>query len=314
VLTEVKEQDRGVAYLRKVIEGACTTPLLLVGDEGTGRKFSVKEAVKEAFSEGDPKSNQCMQVDKGIHPDFILLASEDDKAIGIDSVREAIAFSYQYPAVARKRYVLIDGADQLTNAAANALLKTLEEPPKVTQFFLLTQSKESVIPTIVSRCGEVRYNRLSESFIISALSQFTDDPRKAHVYARLSEGSIGRAIKYLGSNRLGLRDRVVNVLRSSLTGDLSSMFSGVDGLEKELRLALRFLEHVLFDLIMLNYSSTTLTNVDIVEDMRQLSQQIGLKKAVLLQNSLQQVIRRSHTKINLSFHVKACLATAFVTG
>jgi DNA polymerase-3 subunit delta' len=301
-----------VAYLRKVIEGKCVMPLLLVGDEGVGRRFSVKAAVKEAFAEGDPKNPQCAQVERGVHPDFVVLEPDDGMAIGVDAAREILEFAYQYPAVARKRFILIDGVDQLTSAAANALLKTLEEPPEVTQFFLLAKCKEAVLPTIVSRCGEVRYNRLSEAFITSALSQLTTEPSKAHVYARLSEGSMGRAIQFIGANRLSLRDRVLSLLKTAMTGDLSVLFSAVDALEKDMKLVLRFMGHILVDLGMLANGSSVLTNVDIVDDLHSVAKAIGRDRILRMMSQLDEVAARMHAKINVAFHVKVCFASVFV--
>jgi len=203
LLSDVREQDEALKYLRNVIEGRFTSPLLLVGDDGVGRRFSAIETAREHFSGGDPKSKHCAQIDhidlktkkRNIHPDLTILQPEDDKDIGVDAVREVTNIAKDMPVVSPRRYIIIDGADRLTTQAANALLKTIEEPPKTTQFFLIAESARSVIPTVRSRCGVVRYKRLSEAFLMEAILDPSEraevDPNRLLVCARLAEGSLG---------------------------------------------------------------------------------------------------------------------------
>lgn len=322
MLSEVREQARGVAYLRKVVANQCKIPLLLVGDEGVGKRFSVLEAIKEDFSDGNPSDKQCLQVARGVHPDLTLLASSGGKEIGIEEMRGALEEAKTYPTVARRRYIVIDGADQLTEPAANAVLKTLEEPPKVVRFILLANSIERVIPTIVSRCGEVRYNRLSEAFITSTLSQLTDDPMKVLVYTRLSEGSVGRAVQFLGSNRISFRNRVLDILKMALTGDLSSLFAAIDDMlpekksteqkDSELLLAIRFLEHLVLDLLLIPHAPDRITNMDLREELTVLCEKIGHTRLSALRREISVAQdRSSHAKVSLHHQVKNCFSVAF---
>lgn len=322
MLNQVREQDEAVSFLRRVVEGKLTSPLLLVGDEGVGRRFSAIEAVKEFFSGGDESSNFCMQVDQRMHPDFALVTPEGDRDLGVESIREVISSAYDYPFVAKRKFFVIEGADRMTPAASNAFLKTLEEPPERTQFILLAESAEQVIPTIRSRCGRVRYKRLSEAFIVSSLSQFVSDPLMASVYARLAEGSVGRALQYFGSNRINLRNRVFSLLKIGVGGDISSLFSTIDGFkqenakkddfEKDLKLGLRFLEYLLYDLTMLPHDPTRIVNLDLATELGLVGKQIGPSRIRALQQGIRTVqSRASTTRIQLAFHVKAALGTAF---
>lgn len=312
MLSDVREQPEAVRYLRKVVEGRLTSPLLLVGNDGVGRRFSALQAIKEAVSGGNPKSKFCFQVDEGVHPDFMLIAPEGGKDIGVDVMRDVVSRSYDMPQFSPKRFILIDGADRMTPQAANAFLKTLEEPPKLTQFFLVAESAESLLPTIRSRCGKVRYKRLSEAFIVESLKDFVPDAAKALVYARLAEGSLGRAFVYFGSNRLDLRDRAFGLLKVGLGGDLSSLFLAVDALKDDLDLGIHFLELVLYDLAMLPHDPSRITNLDLVEELRVVGTKIGVSRVRSLQQELSIVQGRARsTKINTAFHLKACLADAF---
>jgi DNA polymerase-3 subunit delta' len=293
-----------------------------VGDEGVARRFSAIEAVKEFFSGGDESSDFCMQVDQRMHPDFMLVTPEEDRDLGVEAIRGVTAAARDCPFIAKRKFFVIEGVDNMTPAASNAFLKTLEEPPERTQFILLAESAERVIPTIRSRCGKVRYKRLSETFIVSSLSQFVSDPLMATVYARLAEGSVGRALQYFGSNRINLRNRVFSLLKVGVGGDISSLFSTIDGFkqdnakkddfEKDLKLGLRFLEHLLYDLTMLPHDPSRIVNLDLATELGQVGKQLGMARIRALQHGIHTVqSRASATRIQLAFHIKAALGTAF---
>lgn len=322
MLSQVREQDEAVAYLKKVVEGRITSPLLLVGEEGVGRRFSALAAIKELFSGGNPDSNFCIQVDQRMHPDFSLVVPDGDRDLGVDAIRDVISTAYDLPMVSSRRFFVVEGVDRMTPAAANAILKTLEEPPKLTQFILLAESAEQVIPTLRSRCGEVRYKRLSEAFITASIGEFVPDPLIAKVYARLADGSLGRAFQYFGANRLQLRNHAFSVLKTGLSRDLSTLFSAIDGFkqegakkdeyEKDLKLGLRFLETLLYDLTMLPHDATRIVNLDLAEELGSVGKQMGAPRIRAVQQAIRTVQSRArHTKIMLAFHVKAALGAAF---
>lgn len=310
LLSEVQGQAEGVRFLECVVGGHLTSPLLLVGDEGTGRRFSVVQAAKATFSGGDPASPHCLQIDEGVHPDLVTV-STGGKSIGVEAIRAVVRQASDFPALAPARFVILDGADEMTLSASDALLKTLEDPPRTTKFFLLAKTLEKVLPTIRSRCGLVRYQPLSEAFIVDYLKEIEEDPDKALVYARISGGSVGRATQYKLSGRLALRDKMLALLRVGVSRELSSLFSAVDNLEDDLLLGLQFLEYILRDLVILPYSPRRLVNLDEVEALKNLRSSIGGRKLNKLVDGLQHLRERMHLKISLAFHVKTYLATAF---
>ncbi len=317
MLDEVHEQDVGIEFLRRLVSGNLTSPLLLVGQEGVGRRFAVIQATKELFCMGERQAGckcaACTQIDAGLHTDFTIIQPPDDKEIGIDAIREMIDLAQMYPQSAPVRMFLIDGADRLTGAAANAFLKTLEEPPKTARFLLTAESQNTVIPTVRSRCGLVVFRRLSEPFVLSVLQRFEKDPAKALVYARLGEGSVGRAIQYWGSGRLGLRDKVLALVKQGLDGDLPSLFSAVDSIGTSLPLGLRFLEQILLDLRMARINPARVINRDISEELERVGTTLSDTTWHRLVVGLRKI--RAYyrtTRIVLPFHIKALFASAFV--
>jgi DNA polymerase-3 subunit delta' len=188
-------------------------------------------------------------MNEDVHVDFTTIAPEGDKDLGIDPIRDLIEGSNSYPMVGPIKIILVDGVDRLTTPAANALLKTLEEPPSKVRFFLLAENYARVIPTIQSRCGRVEFSRLPETFIQSKVQQFESDVMKARVYARMSEGSVGRALRYWGASRIVFRDRLISLLTAAANKDFTSVFASVSTLEKELNLALKILDQLVHDLL-----------------------------------------------------------------
>jgi DNA polymerase-3 subunit delta' len=314
VLSEIVGQEAGVSCLRKVVGGTLSAPLLLVGEEGVGRKASVLAAIREIISTSRGEgSSEVFQLEHGVHPDVLILAAPEGKELGVDAVRDAIASSNQHPAASPFRFFILDGADRLTPAAANAILKTLEEPSHFSRFFLLAESYDRVITTIRSRCGRVDYRKLPESFVVQRLSKFEKDPDKALVYARLSEGSIGRATRYWGSNRIVTRDKSLEILRQAATGDLPAAFGLVDELSKDLQFVLRCMVSVVHDLLLVSTVPGKVINRDVMEELVEIAAKAPSQRWVAAWRDLRTVwVRNESSYVNLSLQIKAALVASFI--
>jgi DNA polymerase-3 subunit delta' len=316
VLNEVQHQDGAVRFLRRVVEGNLTTPLLLLGLEGVGRRFAALQVAQELFCTGDRTAScpcvDCAQVRQGIHPDLLVVAPHDGKDVGVDAAREAIEVLGTYPTQTPVRVVIFDGADKLTMPAANALLKTLEEPPATSRVFLLAESRDLVLPTIRSRCGTVFFPPLPEAFICSRLQRFEADSTRALVYARLAEGSLGRAVQFWGAARLALRDKVMALLTSAVARDVASVFSAIDGFDKDLPLAMRFLTMLVHDLLVLSVDETRMINLDLTAPLRALRPPTPTTWQQL-HASLDTLLAKARTtRLQLGFHAKSLLLETFI--
>lgn len=314
MLNDVVGQSEAIHLLKRVVEGQLVNPLLLVGDEGVGRRFSVLEAVKEivASARGGPGCPECVQINQGVHPDVVTVTAPGEKDIGIEAVRSVLEQCNNHPTASPFQFYIIDGADRLTGPAANAILKTLEEPPSYARFFLLSETYDRVLPTIRSRCGRVPYRRLPESFIVSKIMTFEGDADKALVYARMGEGSVGRAARYCGANRLSLRDRVLTFVDAGVRGDTSSMLSGIDEVSQELELAFKFLRFLSHDLLVGHIDPSRVINIDVVSDVASMRKRRPETTWRQLWEELKTLQKRHETSyLNLSFHVKTALISAF---
>lgn len=316
MLSRVQGQTEAVRFLRLVVDGHLTDPLLLVGEEGVGRRFAALETVKELFCRGvsEDDSFHSIQVDQKAHPDLMEVYPESGKEIGVDEVREVTELAMNSPVLAKNRVFLVDGMDRMTAPAANAFLKTLEEPPPHTLFFLLAETASKVLPTIRSRCGFVRFTTLQEDLVVSKVREFENDPTKSLVYSRLAEGSIGRAIQFMGAGRIRLRDQMFDLLKLGMRKDLPGVFSTVDGLaEEDLVLGLRFLNHILNDVVLTPRVASRITNLDLASEIVDLRNSLKVRQIQRLRSGIDKVISNSRWNIVLPFHVKACVVHAFAS-
>jgi len=242
-----------------------------------------------------------------------MISTPDDKDIGVGFVRDLIRDTNTYPTLARRKVFFVDGCDRFTVAAANAFLKTLEEPPPTVRLFLSARSSRRTLPTIRSRCAVVGYHRLPADFIASRLEQIEPDAQKALVYARLADGSLGRAINFKAQQKLMLRDKMVQILTAAVDGDLARTFIAIDDLGTDLPLGLTFLVTVVHDLLLLPHDPTGIVNLDAANALDKARSGFKPGAITLFWERLKVVLdRQDRARVNLSFQLKALFAGMFV--
>jgi DNA polymerase III subunit delta' len=156
----------------------------------------------------------CSRIARGIHPDVITLAPDPEAGnIKVDAVRELIDRIGYRPFEGRWRVVIIDDADTLVDSAQNALLKTLEEPPSSSVFVLVTAQPDTLLPTVRSRCPQVRFAPLSAAEIAAHLQKAHGmTPPVAHATAAMADGSIGVALESGTEGVTAIRDGAQRLL------------------------------------------------------------------------------------------------------
>lgn len=211
------------AYVAKMqsdfARGSYVHAYLLAGPKGTGKKSVAKLCVMAALCRGEHKPcgvcGPCRRVLGETHPDVhTVLPPKGKQTIGVDALRETLeqvgVKSFEDGAKA----ILFPQAEKMTAAAQNCLLKTLEEPPARTVFFLITEQPGALLPTIVSRCRVVRFHPLGEEEAVSRLVELGQSPAEAKKKARMAEGCVGQALS-IDEERMNLRE--------SLTRDVFSV-------------------------------------------------------------------------------------------
>jgi DNA polymerase-3 subunit delta' len=194
---EIYGQERPIAFLRACLaRREVPHALLFTGPRGVG-KFSTALLFAAALfcPSGEPDGcPSCLKVARRVHPDLHVLEAEGN-VIRREQITELERELSRKPAEAGKRVALIDEAQLMNVEASNAFLKTLEEPPPETYLLLVVENKESLMPTVESRCHEVRFSTLGKKDIRDYLTARAGlDEMDAERVARLSGGLFGRAL------------------------------------------------------------------------------------------------------------------------
>lgn len=164
VLAGLAQQPRVQEFLAAAIdEGRLSHAYLFVGAPGSGMleaAYAVAQA-RVCPNGGDGTCDECIRVAHRTHPDVHYLSPQSVTGYLVGQIRELIADVALAPIRAAGKVYILDNAGLLRGAAANALLKTLEEPPEGVMFILIARSAASVLPTIVSRCQQIPFQIVS---------------------------------------------------------------------------------------------------------------------------------------------------------
>ena len=137
------------------------------------------------------------------HPDVRVIGPEGRAALGVDQARQAIAGASLRPVEGELKVFIFDDASMMTEAAANALLKTLEEPPARTVFIIVADSEDDLPATVASRCRIIRFGRVPEVELASALVDRGVEADQAAMTARIAGGSPGLALDLVSNEEVG---------------------------------------------------------------------------------------------------------------
>jgi len=155
---------------------------LFVGEDGIGKRMMALRFAQALSCERPPSTSQpdscgrcraCQQIATESYPDFLVIQPEEDKAnpqIKIDQVRDVERHMMYRPLFSSRKICLIDNAERLTSSAANAFLKTLEDPPEHSLFILITSQPLNMLSTVRSRCLTLRFVPASSSQVEGALA------------------------------------------------------------------------------------------------------------------------------------------------
>lgn len=206
------DQDRPIRILRAYLQHG-TTPhaLLFTGPEGVGKRstalaFAMALNCGAAADRPCGECRACRRIAGRRHPDIHHLAPAG-AMIRIDAVRELCRQLVLRPYEAAVRVGIIAQAEALNPAAANALLKMLEEPPPRTVLILTAGDARRLLPTIVSRCQQIRFAPIARRHLAAILERaYGFAGGEAQAAARLAEGSVTRALDLRENRRLARRD------------------------------------------------------------------------------------------------------------
>ncbi|MEO0011261.1 MAG: hypothetical protein RIQ39_850 [Actinomycetota bacterium] len=212
-MATVYENLVGQEHITTILQGAVaasrtgvetqemTHAWLFTGPPGSGRS-SAAVAFAQALicpDQGCGACNECQSAKNGSHPDVEIIRTEG-LSIKVEEVRELLTRVAWAPSMGGWRVVVMEDADRLTESAANAMLKAIEEPGTRTVWLLCAPTLHDVLPTIRSRCRHIQLHTPGDAAVAQVLiNRDGISPAMAQFAARVSQGHIGRA-KYLALN------------------------------------------------------------------------------------------------------------------
>src|SRR5918912_759380 len=192
---DILGQEHALSLLQKpLISTRLSHAYLFYGPKGVGKRLTALQfakalACRVATAEACDTCTSCHKIATRNHPDVVCV-SPDGASIRIEHIR-AIQRQLSYkPYESQYTVIIIDGCESLTPPAANALLKTLEEPPASALVLLLTSKKDALPLTIISRCQQVPFRLLTPAHISAILIQQGMDQATAAIAATLAEGRL----------------------------------------------------------------------------------------------------------------------------
>lgn len=277
----------------------------LRGLEACDKCAACLNSVKFTFPKPDARDDH-KKVIFSAHPDLGMVVPYKRNVL-VDAIRDLEREANFRPFQATARFFIIDPADMMTPSAANALLKTLEEPPDSSYIFLVTSRPDTLLQTIQSRCQVVRFTPVERTKIEEyLLSTGKFSPADAGLLAQISGGSIGGALETNPDHFREDRAKMLRVLESLVnrknraillrTAEEISDAKYKD--EYERRLAnLQVLVHDVWSLT-LGKTAAELANSDIASDLTRLAGQANAQKLASWLSEIE--ILRENLNVNLN--------------
>ena len=249
----------------------------------------------------------CRQIIADSHPDVIMIASQGNY-LRIDQIRKLLNTLALKPFTAEHRVVIISDSQAMNKEAANALLKVLEEPPSNTILILTTLQTSDLLPTIVSRCRNIRFNPLTSDDIVALLVETEGvDERFINTAAALSVGSFTKAKRLSTSHWREQRNwllRSAGLVHSANTGQrsmaLALTFAAQLSQKKEqITELLELLKTWIRDLSIWPYRPQSVINSDYDEELALTRSNMDDEQLLCLWNAVEKAEKNIAAKANM---------------
>lgn len=300
-----------VALLSQAIEsGQLSHAYLLTGPDGLGKTTLATTFAQALLCGGYPSScdecHACARIAANVHPD-VWLVEPRDGVLRVDQVRDVTREASRRPLEASHRVFILSHMEQAHPAAANALLKTLEEPPAHVVLILTAPSEDALLPTLVSRCQVLHLRPVPEDELVTALrEQWGVDEERALLLARLSGGRPGWALRVQEDEGFwALRKQALELVTTFaqnpsrwLRLQESERWSKQDA---DARLDFLHLLQIIYRdmLVTLEGQTDALRNVDQREHLTSLASRLGRQRVQKALATLIQTQRHLQTNVNV---------------
>jgi len=261
---DIQGQTLAISQLQTMSEaGRVPSALMFLGPQNVGRRTTA-HALAQALNciqgprEGCGICPSCRKIQEGVHPDVIEV-SPDGQFIKIDQIREISRRVSLVPYEAKKRVVILTAAEAMNPQAANAFLKTLEEPPQDTLLVLCAEGTSRLPETIVSRCMLVRFSPLSPKIVEELLAEKSKLSHEELVFAtQFAQGRLRPELSDHVGPWMVLRDDIIQTfgrLDEQAFGEVTEKCTKWASSE-DWRFVLGWLETWFHDLVLLGHGQT----------------------------------------------------------
>lgn len=295
-----------------VSAGKMSHSYILSGPEGSGKHTlaDLLAAAMECTSSGEKPCRvcpQCRKVFSHSHPDVIIVDDTEHKNVGVGLSRWAKSDLYIRPNEGKKKIYLFPRAQDMNEAAQNALLKVMEEPPAYGAFILLTQSAGKLLSTIRSRCVELSLSPVEqkEALIYLAEKFPKEDAQTLRSAYRRSGGFLGQAEELL-QNGATLDERAVALAEACARRDVLALTQTLSKMEKIKREALLLVLHQLQALVAEAISAKA-EIAAVTPSAVLLSQELSAARLMTLYKDLQQAVESAEANVGAG-HICGFLA------
>lgn len=260
------------------------------GESGLGR-YETARLFAAALACNDDNApcgacSSCIGAKSGTNPDIITVEPEEKKkTIGVEKIRDLIADAYVKPFLAKRKVYIFRDAGIVTEAAQNAFLKLLEEPPEYAVFILITNNADLLLQTVRSRCVKIRFQTLSDTQMSEYIDRVSPDNPQKEFLVKYSGGIPGNVQKILADSGFDeLRTQTVKKLPQLFSSRRLSAYSICDFVEENkdnAALILSLWAGLVRDIIFIQNGSTNLiTNGDYRTELKNISARIDEKAAL----------------------------------
>lgn len=244
------------------------------------------------------KCTNCLRIENLIYPDFHVYG-KDSGSIKISDIHNLQKFINMKPYEARKKVFVLKDAHNLTNDAANCLLKTLEEPTKDSLIILTTSKVSKIFPTLISRCQRFYFGTQDKNNLVSLLeNKFNFNKEASHYFAYFCEGREGLALNLKDNNFLEFKNKIIDLV--FLKKDLISKIGGFEERQEFkllLQVALSFLRDILF--LKLDLPKDDLINLDRLELLLEIKDDFDFNEVLKIFDELTEFSLYVEQNINL---------------
>ncbi len=312
--SDIIGQDKAVNILLRTIQrGRLPASYLFAGESGIGKKFTAINLIKvvNCLTPSSPppdkwgygvmdacdECSSCKKIDTGVHPDFLLISPEGgqiriEKVRAIDDVLSFKAFE------GRRKAVIVDEADNMNPYAANAFLKTLEEPPQDSLIILISSNPDRLPDTIISRCSRVNFTPLSYEAcreVIEKVSSKRYGQKTSEGLPTLVRLTMGRPGIAITEDPMEDRSWFIKLLKGMLNAEKDGWRS-----KEEMGRWFDFILILLRDMAILKITQDekNLINIDIKDYLNKMSKSMDLR--VIIENYQRLNTLKGHFNFNLN--------------